>query len=129
LFWQPESVQETADCLSISYSLGQHKIVVDITASDSNILEEGCVSSMEVRGEKDIHYLLAYEKDDRHIAVHASSQDRCEMPYTVFVGSFHRGKALPTEIFQQAFSLHYPAVLSVLDQPVWNTERDTNSLT
>lgn len=124
LFWQVEQVQEFPDHMSITYTLGQHKLLVDISATDSNFLEEGSIASMELHGAHDVHYLLSYERDDRHIAVHASSQDRCEMPYTVFVGSFYRGRALPVEIFQQALSSHYPLVLSALDQPTWHKERE-----
>ena len=76
------SVEENTDHMLIRYSSNSREISVIITPTDSNILEEGNVSSVEIRGDNDLHYLLSYERDDRHIVIHASSQDRCEIPYS-----------------------------------------------
>jgi glucose-6-phosphate dehydrogenase assembly protein OpcA len=123
LRWQLVSVNESANEIQLVYATNQHETVVVLSPADSDFMEEGSVTSVELRGQKDVHYLLNYDRDDRHIAVHASCQDRCEMPYTIFVGSFQRGRTLPTEIFQQAASEHYLPMLGALAQPLWNKDR------
>jgi glucose-6-phosphate dehydrogenase assembly protein OpcA len=123
LGWQLVSVEENTDHMLIRYSSNSREISVIITPTDSNILEEGNVSSVEIRGDNDLHYLLSYERDDRHIVIHASSQDRCEIPYSVFVGSFQRGRALPVEIFLQTPSEHYLPTLEALSSRLWQRNR------
>jgi len=123
LKWQLSSVEESADSFKIQYTFNQRPISVIITPTDSEILDEGGITSIEIRGENDLHYLMSYEQDDRHIGVHASSKDRCEMPYTLFVGSFQRGRALPSEIFQQAASEHYLPMIELLSAPLWHRDR------
>jgi glucose-6-phosphate dehydrogenase assembly protein OpcA len=125
LGWQPVSVEENADHMLIRYASGSREISVILTPTDSNLLDEGNIASIEIRGDNDIHYLLAYERDDRHIAIHASSQDRCEIPFSVFVGSFQRGRALPSEIFLQPPSEHYLPTIELISSRLWQTDRST----
>ncbi len=123
LHWEPLSFEDTPDHSLIRYRTNQHETSVFLTPSDSGIMEEGNITCVEFSGENEIHYLLTYERDDRHIAVHASSQDRCEMPYTLFVGSFQHGRTLPSEVFQQASSEHYLPMLELLATKPWQRDR------
>lgn len=123
LQWEPLSFEDSSDHSLIRYRTNQHETSVFLTPTDSGIMEQGNITCVEFSGENDIHYLLTYERDDRHIAVHASSQDRCEMPYTLFVGSFQHGRTLPSEIFQQAASEHYLPMLELLATKPWQRDR------
>jgi glucose-6-phosphate dehydrogenase assembly protein OpcA len=123
LGWQPIGIEENGDHALIRYTSGPKEVSVLITPTESNILDEGNIASIEIRGDNDLHYLLEYERDDRHIAIHASSQDRCEIPFSMFVGSFQRGRALPSEIFLQPPSDHYLPMLELLSSQVFQKER------
>jgi len=123
LKWQLSSIEEAEKCIKIQYTFDQQSISVIISPTDSEIMEEGGITAVEIRGENDLHYLMSYEQDDRHIGVHASSKDRCEMPYTLFVGSFQRGRTLPSEIFQQATSEHYLPMMELLASTPWHKDR------
>ena len=123
LGWKPVSVEENTDHIVIRYSIDSREVSIILTPTDSDFLEEGTIASVEIRGDNDVHYLLAYERDDRHIVVHASSQDRCEMPYCLFYGSFQRGGALPSEIFLQATSEHYLPMIELLSSRPWQKKR------
>jgi len=121
--WQPVEFKEEADHIHIRYRSNDHQITVTLSPADSAFIEEGNIISVECRGENETHFLLSYETDDRHIAVHASSKDQCEMPYTLFVGSFQRGRALPNEIFQQTASAHYLPLVELLTHEMWQKNR------
>lgn len=125
LGWGATSIEENTDHLAVRYSSPSREVTVILTPTDSNILEEGTIASLEMRGDNDVHFLLNYERDDRHIVVHASSQDRCEMPYSLFVGSFQRGRTLPSEIFLQAASEHYRPMLELLSSQLWQKNRNS----
>ena len=123
LSWQLLSIKEEKDHIQITYTKDNQTFTVILSPTNNNIMDEGCITSIEIAGENDIHYLLSYERDDRHIAVHASTHDRCEMPYTLFVGSFQKGRALGNEIFQQTLSEQYLPTLKELATEPWQTNR------
>jgi len=123
LGWELDDVEQTPDHITIRYMHQQRETTVVITATDSPIAEDGTVVSMEIKGDNEAHFLLGYEKDDSHIVVHASSQDRCEIPYCLFVGSFQRGRALPSEVFLLPPSEHYLTTLESLASRHWRTDR------
>jgi len=123
LGWTLINIEQTEEQTKILYRYDHHEIVVLLSPIDSDIMEEGNICAVELRGQHDVHYLLNYEVDDRHIVVHSSSQDRCEMPYTLFVGSFQRGRTLPAEIFQQAISEHYLPMIELLSHSGWMFDR------
>ncbi len=123
LNWILVSIDEQKDHIHIKYTKDNKPFSVVLFPTDNNIMEEGSITSIEIAGENEVHYLLSYEQDDRHIAVHASTHDRCEMPYTLFVGSFQKGRALASEIFQQAMSEQYLPSLKVLSSTAWQKKR------
>ena len=125
LGWRPISIEEQKDAIRITYATNDREILVQLTPSDSTILDNGNVASIEISADNDVHYLLSYEHDDKNIVVHASSQDRCEMPYALFLGSFQRGRKLPREIFHQKISSHYIPTLEMLASKIWQQDRQT----
>jgi glucose-6-phosphate dehydrogenase assembly protein OpcA len=123
LEWRPISLEAQDDSIRITYATNDREILVLLTPTDSAILDNGNVSIIEISADNDVHYLLSYEHDDKNIVVHASSQDRCEMPYALFVGSFQRGRKLPREIFHQKISPHYIPTLEMLASKIWQQDR------
>jgi glucose-6-phosphate dehydrogenase assembly protein OpcA len=123
LGWELDAVEEAVDHSTIRYTHQQRQTTVIITPTDSPVAEDGTVVSVEIKGDNETHFLLGYEKDDTHIVVHASSQDRCEIPYCLFVGSFQRGRALPSEVFLLPPSEHYLTTLEGLASQHWRKDR------
>jgi glucose-6-phosphate dehydrogenase assembly protein OpcA len=129
LGWQLTSAEDSADHITLHYTRGTKDVIIILSPTDSSIIEEGRIVSIEVMGDRDVHFLLCHERDDRHIMVHASSEDRCEMPYALFVGSFQQGRAILSEIFLQAGSEHYLPTIELLSSSAWRHNRDTATLT
>jgi hypothetical protein len=125
LAWELISIDEQKDHLHLKFFKDKNPISLVLSPTDNMIMEDGSITSIEISGENEVHYLLSYEMDDRHIAVHASSHDRCEMPYTLFVGSFQKGRALANEIFQQALSEQYLPCLEALASKAWQKKRSS----
>lgn len=120
LGWTIESVQMKEDKILIFYKTANNvSFSLHLQPSSSSFLEEGMVESIEMTSVDGYHFLMSYENDDRHIVVHSSSNDRCELPITFFVGSLHRGSTLASEMFQPSISSHYLPVLEHLKNPLW----------
>ena len=120
LGWHLESLELNDDKMLLTYkTTNDHFFILQLLSSDSSFLEEGTVESIETTTVDGFHFLMAYEKDDRHIVVHASSNDRCEIPLTFSVGTLQRGTSLSCEMFQPALSSHYLPVLEYFKKPLW----------
>ncbi len=120
LDWRMVSMEEKDDKFHISFSHDAGPLSFDITPFDSAVVEEGGILSLEIAGADETHYLISYEQDDRHIVVHSSTPDRCEMPFVIFVGSFQRGHLLGNELFTRPQEdVHYIDTLKQFFAPEW----------
>jgi glucose-6-phosphate dehydrogenase assembly protein OpcA len=120
LKWKLESVEVKNEKILINYRTEKNNpFSLQVLSSESFFLEEGMVESIEITTTDGFHFLMAYENDDRHIVVHSSSNDRCELPLTFFVGSLQRGSTLSSEMFQHSISSQYIPVLEHLRNAEW----------
>lgn len=123
--WRPARLQESPDSIHLTYATDSREIDILLVPTTSVLLESGNIASIEINAEDEVHYLLSYEHDDKNIVVHASSQDRCEMPSSLFVGSYQKGRQLPKEIFQQKISAHYIPTLEIMASRIWQQDRES----
>lgn len=119
LGWKLESVEKNEGYLKITYRSHQNQITLSIVPKDTEALEAGAIYSVEVMTHNEAHYLVSHERDQQLVTVHASTLERCEMPYTLFLHNYQKGTALVNEIFYQPFSEHYQAMLHALNNPSW----------
>ncbi len=119
LGWSLVSVEKQDGSMKISYRSHLGPITVSIAPKDSELLEPGAIYSLELMTHSEAHYLLSHERDRQLVVVHASTLERCEMPYTLFLHNYQKGTALVNEIFYQPFSEHYTAMLHALNSPSW----------
>jgi len=119
LGWTLDTVQKNDGLLQVTYRSHLGPIVVSIIPKDTETIEVGAIFSIEVTTHSEAHYLISHERDRQLVTVHASTLERCEMPYTLFLHNYQRGTALVNEIFYQPFSEHYPAMLQMLNHKQW----------
>lgn len=119
LGWNLESTKKEDGHLSISYRSHQGEITVSIVPKDTEVIESGAIYSIEVMTHSEAHYLVSHEREHQLVTVHASTLERCEMPYTLFLHNYQKGTALVNEIFYQPFSEHYQAMLHALNHNAW----------
>lgn len=120
LGWALEAVEKKEGKFLLTYkTVHDHFFTLQLLSSNSHFLEEGMVESVEITSIDGFHFLMMYENDDRHIVIHSSSPDRCELPLTFFVGNLQRGTALSSEMFLPASSSHYLPLLQYFNNPLW----------
>lgn len=119
LGWTLLNVEKEDSFLRVSYRQGQTPITISLVPKNTDALEPGAIFSIEVMTHNDSHFLLSHERERQQIAVHASNSERCEMPFTLFLGNYQKGAALVNEIFYQPLSEHYQGMLQALNSPVW----------
>lgn len=119
LGWTLESVQKQDGTLSIHYRSHQNPVQITILPKDTENVETGAVFSVELLTHNEGHYLISHERDRQLVTVHASSLERCEMPYTLFLHNTQKGTALVNELFYQPVSEHYSSMLHLLNNAAW----------
>ncbi len=119
LGWTLEGVEKQDGTLKITYRSHQNPISITILPKDTESVETGAIYSLELLTHNEAHYLLSHERDRQLVTVHASTLERCEMPYTLFLHNYQKGTALVNEIFYQPVSEHYEAMLNALNNPHW----------
>lgn len=120
LQWELSSVEGPRSTPQITYKTATGSVKVSLGVQDSEILDRGALWSVEIMGGDDHHFLINHERDSKHVKVHSSGPDRCDMPYTVFMSNYQRGSALISELFYQPPSEHYLAMLKEFDSEMWN---------
>ncbi len=118
--WKVKGVDGPRSTPRITYATKTGTVTISLGVQDSEILDRGAIWSVEIMGDKDHHFLISHERDSKHVKVHASGPDRCEMPYTIFMSNYQRGSALIGEIFYQPPSAHYASMLEMFDSDIWN---------
>ncbi|MGR3952020.1 MAG: glucose-6-phosphate dehydrogenase assembly protein OpcA [Chlamydia sp.] len=88
--------------IKLLYTKDEKRIQIDIGPYYNQFLDDGTISSIEINSSNGIHYLVHYEHDDRHIVVHSSSSDRCDMPFTLFSRSFQRSALFINALLQKS---------------------------
>ncbi|MCE5293559.1 MAG: glucose-6-phosphate dehydrogenase assembly protein OpcA [Chlamydiales bacterium] len=120
LGWNLDKIEKDGT-VKISYHSQTAPVSITIIPKDNEILEPGAIFSIEVMTNQDAHYLISHERESNLVTVHASTLERCEMPYTIFLNNYQKGTSLVNEIFYQPLSEHYEAMLHSLNTPAWGT--------
>ncbi|MGI0134242.1 MAG: glucose-6-phosphate dehydrogenase assembly protein OpcA, partial [Candidatus Micrarchaeaceae archaeon] len=88
--WKLEKIEGPRSTPTITYTTKTGTIKVALGVLDSAILDHGALWSLEVTGSSGHHFLISHERTARHVIVHASSAERCEIPYTIFMTNYQR---------------------------------------
>jgi hypothetical protein len=119
LGWTFLSVQKEDGTFRIQYQKDQSPIEIAIIAKDTELLDTGALFSIEILTHGDSHFLISHEQLHNQVTVHASSIERCEMPYSLFVNNYQKGTALINEALYQPPSEHYTPILKMLKESAW----------
>lgn len=119
LGWTFVQAQKENGSFRVHYSRGAQSIQVSLIAKDTEALEPGELFSCEITTYDDNHVLISYEGVASQVTVHASSTERCEMPYSLFVSNYQKGAALVNEALYQPQSEHYISMLGMLNHSAW----------
>lgn len=119
LQWELVSVTREGSSTRISYKYTNNSITVSITPKDTGTLDQGAIYSFEAMSYNESHVLISHERESKHVTVHASDPQQCQMPYTLFLSNYQRGPALVGEVFYQPVSIHYRKMIEYLNNKAW----------
>lgn len=114
LKWQYQSMVVETDKRTITYVTGTG--VVDVTLMPESTANQlpGSILSFEVYSTEGYHFLLEQSPVPSKVTVNCSSQQLCELPYTLQLLNIKRGSTFMNEIFYSAPSQHYLEALELL---------------
>lgn len=116
LGWRFQQTSQQADATRFVYRNGDHTIDVDLKPQTEESLPYGSITRVEAESNEHYQYAVILEADPNFLRVERSNTTRCDLPYTIHVGSSKRDHALVREIFNQGTSIHYQNMLQMLTE-------------
>jgi glucose-6-phosphate dehydrogenase assembly protein OpcA len=99
------------------YSNNAHQQVnIKLCPQIQSELPTGAILSIEISTYTGHFYFMSRKPKLAQVLVHTSSQEKCELPYTLSLPSVHLGFAFIKEIFYQSISSHYRNMLQTISR-------------
>lgn len=114
LGWTYRSSEKLDDVTMIVYAAKENPSIVTLCPQSTPNLSQGSIVSIEVNS-IDGHTIFISRKQSLSLAlIHASSQEQCELPFTLALPDVHQGLAFMKEIFYHTLDHHYRDVLKFI---------------
>ena len=105
--------------MHFSYLVKNSPIEISLVATDTQMVEVGEIFSVEVMTHTDCHCLISHEKENNQVTVHASSHERSEMPFIIFLRASQKRGTSASRFPRRSVSEHYQNMLKELSQEVY----------
>lgn len=113
--WTLKNNQLTNQSFEFVFQSSDHTINAVITSKELPSLG-GIVQSVELANSNGFHALFCRQNNQAKVRIQITTQDQCELPYTLFLPDPRRGLTFMKEIFYLPTSQHYKQMLQLLTQ-------------
>lgn len=116
LKWKYREAELYDQTLILSYASPQHPTIVALNPHTHTELPPGAIISLEITSTDNRSYYIARKQSLSQVVIHASSLEKCDVPYTLPLPDVHRGLFFMKEIFYYKLSNHYREMLQMIAQ-------------
>jgi len=116
LKWEYRKIEKYMNDVVISYAGPLHPHIVALSPQDYPELPPGSIHSIEIRFIDNQTYVILAKPNISQVVVHVSSEQTCEMPFTLPLPNVHKGMTFLREIFFSKLGNHYSEMLKILKQ-------------
>lgn len=109
--WQYKNTERFQDDAVISYLGPIHPVIVGLSPQHVPGLPLGAIISLEITTSDHQHYFVARKENLQQVDVHISSENTCELPFTLSLPNIHKGLSFMREIFFSSLGDHYRQTL------------------
>jgi len=123
LGWNFQSIEKEERLFRLNYSQQSLQTEIILVEDEAQELSPGSITSVEIESLKNkAHIVFRRHPEVRQVFVQYSDQERCELPYALFLCGAHHGQEIVDEIFNDQTGTHYKNMLQVLAQIPWENK-------
>jgi glucose-6-phosphate dehydrogenase assembly protein OpcA len=120
LGWRFQEVSRHEERTRFTYRNGDQPVHITLHPQHNEALPYGTITRLETDSREHYHYAVVLESDLNYLRVERSNTTRCDLPYSLHIGSINRDRALVREIFSHGTSVHYQHALQMLAETDWS---------
>lgn len=113
--WEPRSVELAGDTIVVNYAT----LTVSIEPQSRKSLGQGQIFEVSFCSPEKVSTTLTHFEKQSKVAVYISTQERCELPFSLSMPNFQSGLTAMKEVFYYRCSAHYQDMLKVLAKTHW----------
>lgn len=114
LKWKYQNIEHFQSNAVVSYFGPVHPVVVALSPKPVQGLPPGAITSIEITTTDDMTYFISRRDNLQQVIVHISSQNICELPFTLSLPNIHKGLSFMREIFFGGLGNNYKEMLKIL---------------
>jgi glucose-6-phosphate dehydrogenase assembly protein OpcA len=114
LGWQYHSIQFKGDLRQIVYKKDSDLITVDLISITNPDQLTDTIFSVEVASTEGNSYVISRKNNLPKATIHITTQDRCEIPYSLSLPDMRKGAFFVQELFYRRTSDHYRNMLTLI---------------
>lgn len=120
LKWRFKTFAMEDSLIRILYSSDDNDVTILLVPRQESALPPGAILEVEIQSDLNgSQYLFKRIGSSRQVAVQFSDQERCDLPYNIYLSGFKPGYELVEEIFYETTGEHYKNMLQLLSQIPW----------
>ncbi|MBA3815447.1 MAG: glucose-6-phosphate dehydrogenase assembly protein OpcA [Parachlamydiaceae bacterium] len=116
LKWGYSNVEKSDNSTIINYDTNDHPSIVTLRSENDEKLPSGAIISIELNTVDGFLINISRNQSLSQAVIHISSQEQCELPYTLPLPDVHQGLTFMKEIFYHKLSDHYLDMLKIISK-------------
>lgn len=124
LEWNFHSIHMHGEAKQITYTNNRNPIQVDLIPREAQEQQSDTIYSIEVIDQAYNSYTITRQGNLPKVTVHITTQDHCEIPYSLPLPDMRKGAFIVQELFYRRTSGHYRNMLALIAH--YNCQTTTN---
>lgn len=116
LKWKYQHTEKFENNTIISYFGSLHPSIIGLSPHHIPNLPPGAISSIEIATSSNHTYYISRKDNLQQVSIHVSSNEICELPFTLSLPNIHKGLSFMREIFFNGLGDHYKETLKTISK-------------
>lgn len=114
--WTYKAVELSGPDLILTYLGKVHPVIIALSPKNVPAIPSGAITNMDINTVGGCQYSISRKEVLPQVVVHVSTNETCELPFTLALSNVHRGATFMKEIFFNRPGEHYRETLKMISR-------------
>lgn len=120
LQWRFKTIDTAGDDIYLHYYGPNDDLIISLKPQSADFVLPGALLGVDIESKYyDGHWTCNRNTSNRQVLVQFHDQERCDIPYYMYLGKVQEGQSIIEEIFYPSMGQHYFDMLSMLASMSW----------